>query len=201
MVKYRYNIFGEESDMKIIRQDVEFDHKGKVFPARLDTYLRNSGEGYVINFTYNSVSVNVSFEEDEATWWHLAIKHCELIDKLGERDYKIYCDYNHKLKRIKKEKIVVENNVYNFFYKEIDGGHVTYYMMSIGMSDGETIHGNPRSDFFDKDKYDKKKTFNNLSSRVKEYYRNNGVIPEDKYLNSELTEKFREMKEWINNIE
>lgn len=180
---------------KPVRDHLELDYQGKEIPVRLDMYMDVNHHALV--FTYNEVNVNVYFDADESSWWNVGVEHCRLIDKLGETMYKQYCDYSSDIRSFEKQYIVLDNKVYKHFYKTIDGGHKIYHMMGITMEDGQSLDGSPFNNIFDEEKYNKKKTFENLVRRVNSHYKTNNVLPLEKYLLIEETKQYQEMKQWI----
>ncbi|MFJ8069982.1 hypothetical protein ACIQZD_13660 [Peribacillus sp. NPDC096447] len=185
--------------MDIIRSDVDFDYNGKVIPARIDTYYYKEAEkGENVVFTYNGVTVNVSFDKDVVSFETVAKKECSLIDELGQ-DYKTFDKYRRNVNKIRKNHIVINDKVYDHYYNDtIRSGSLIYYMMGITMKDGQSIDGSSPSEFFyEEDRKSKTKTFYNLTNKVKNYYKEKGIEPEDRYLNEGLTKEYVEQLSWI----
>lgn len=186
--------------MNIVRDNVEFDYNGKIIPARVDTYFRNQLEkGRVLYFTYQGINVRENFNEDETNYYHLGKEVCANIDKLGTEDFKIYSKYKEEIRKIKRDWIVVDQSVFNYYMNDsVRSGTVVYYIMSIKMMDGVSIDGSaPSAFFYESDKKSKSRTLIHLQNKVKKHFQYGGVLPEEEYLNKELTEKYQEMTKWI----
>lgn len=176
---------------------VEFNHNGVEYNARLDMYINSNLR--VIDFTYKSIHVNESFDDSDISYWHIAVKNCEIIDKLGREDYKKYSEYRDEIKSIDKNNIVIDNKVYRHYYNDdAKSGSLVYHYRSLKMEDGITVYGAPNSEFFDKDKYDYYKTLRNIQNNAMKHFEETGALPSEEYLEKELTKKYNEMKNWIN---
>jgi hypothetical protein len=182
--------------LNINRNQVEFHHNGKVIAARLDIYSRKGIEnGYVINFTYKEINVSVSYDDDITTYWNIAARECEIIDKVGEQKYKQYSKYKSEIRSIEKNYIIAGDNVYSYYLNDgIRSGDNIYYIMGIKMADGTSLDGaSPSKFFYEQDRKNKKRTFENLQNKVKQY----DVLPSEECKLEDKTKDYREMKDWI----
>ncbi|CKG13869.1 Uncharacterised protein [Streptococcus pneumoniae] len=187
-------------NMKNVKNDVEFAHNGKVFPARVDTYFYNGKKmGDTLVFTYTGVNVSMHFSDEDA--YHIIAKQeCILIDKLGAEEYRVLDRYRKRVKEIEESHVVINDKVYNHYYdNSVRSGATVYHEMMLQMKDGETIDGTSPSQFFyDEDRKNRVKTFYNLTNKVTKYCRENKTEPKDSTLNLELTQEYKEKSTWIN---
>ncbi|WP_256859864.1 hypothetical protein [Bacillus cereus] len=186
--------------MRNVKNDVEFAHNGKVFPARVDTYFYDGKKmGDTLVFTYTDVPVSIDFS-DEDTFNVIAKRECTLIDKLGAEEYRVFDRYRKRVKEIAESHVIINDKVYNHYYdNSVRSGATVYHEMMLQMKDGETIDGtSPSQLFYDEDKKNKKKTFYNLTNKVKKYCGANKTEPKDSALNIKLTQEYKEKLTWIN---
>ena len=168
--------------MQPLRDNVEFHYENKVYPAQLVRYMGRIEETHRIIFTYKGVAVNEAFNGEDFNFLDIAQENCRIIDLIGKDEYALYSKYRDAIRKINKNYIVVDNNVYNHFEKSVDGGHVTYYIMAIGMENGDSVDGYPPTEFFEKDKYDRLKTFRYLKNRVLQKFKSAQIKPDAKHL-------------------
>lgn len=186
--------------MDIVRTPVEFGYDGRVLHARIDTYYyKGLDEKKNLVLTYSGVTVSVPYDEDVIYFEKLAEEECSLIDKLGKQDYKKFDKYRKDIYRIRKDKIVVNDKVYDFYHDDsVRNGSFAYHLMGIKMKDGVNFDGSSPSRFLhDNHVKSKVKTLENLRFKVQKHYNETRIGPEDRYLNEELTKDYVEKLSWI----
>lgn len=186
--------------MDIYRDQVEFSYKDQIYPARIDRYYHDGNEkDYVINFTYKGVNVSHSYDGKLTNYYSIAQNICKMIDEIGQEKYEIYSNYIDEIESMEIDHVLIGENVYNYFKDDSHrSGDLIYYIMGITMQDGTHLDGSsPSKYFYEEEKKSKNKSFENLKQKVKDYYHNENILPEEKWINKELTKKYQEMVTWI----
>lgn len=183
-----------------VSSQVEFNYNGEEISGTLFTYYHDDIEkSQTFMFNHRGNNVHIFLEEDQK-YWSVAPLHCEIIDKLGIESHKNYEDYLSIIHSIKRDSIIVDDNVYDYFYQTVGYNPMKFHLMVIEMDDGKRLDGSPSNEIFNDEKYNKQKTFNNLKERVRNYHKIHDVIPAKKYLNEEKTEQYQQTKKLIKDI-
>lgn len=180
---------------KPVIDHVDFEYNGENINVRINMY---SEERNVVIFDYKGVTVQKSYS-DEINWWSVCDGVCKMIDKIGADTYKEYQKLKSEVSTLTFNKLIVGDSVYKYYYDDsIRFGDLIYYTMSIKMSDGTVLDGTAFSTYFyDEERRSKKKTFDNLKRRVLNYYKEKNVLPDEKYLDKQATERYQEIQKWI----
>jgi hypothetical protein len=176
---------------------VEFYHNGEELKGTLFTYFNKAEleRGQSFMFNYKGTTLHIDLDEDEK-YYDVAPLHCKVIDKLGLGGYKKYEQFLSDIDSIKRNYIVVNNKVYNYFSKCISSSP-KYYMVNLKLSDGTNLEYNFRE--FE-DRGNKNILFKNLQYQANAYYNNHHIEPSNEQLNEAKTQEYQEKINWINEL-
>lgn len=206
---------GDDS-MSTVNSDIydDFRHNGEqiIINWQLQKY-----DGYIegtydyterIQFEYSGVSVISFYEKKKNDRFKRAEFLCNIIDRIGKEKYKIFKGYFEEYVSLKENFIVVDNKVYEPYINDKSRNYdLIRYIINIKMEDGKTLDGELESDKCETDlRYksvcNKDKLIECLIYRVVEYYKTKNILPEEKYIINERTNKYNEAIQWFkeNNI-
>ena len=163
-----------------------------------------------IEFDYKDVEVIEFFKSKNCEWYNVAIKVCNIIDKLGEEGYNQYQQYRDFMEEVQRKYVVSGDTIYKPKYHKIeaDSEHILH-IMNIKMTDGKIIDGSSNS-WYDEQKLDYSKkdithfdrTLNNLQNNLLTYIKETNVKTNDEYIENDKTLKYREILKWCkdNNV-
>jgi len=161
-----------------------------------------------IQFDYKGIDVVRFTEKDESEWYIIAKQSCNAIDRLkSEISFKKFAEIQEDIFMLKRKFILLNDTVYKPDEHKFNMGSFYYHKMYIKMLDGNLLNGDPRINqngikFENRDEYSWKKTFRNLKQRVQDYYSQYGVLPVEKNIEQEQTQKLEKMLKWLedNNV-
>lgn len=182
-----------------VQNTVEFYYNGERIDGTLFTYFHDDIEkSQTFMFNFKGNNVHIALEEDKQ-YYNVAPFHCKIIDKLGNKTYQKYCDYQSLIHDIKRKYIIVDDEVYNF-YCALLVKSPKVFNVSIRL-DNETIIDGTNKETTIKERGNKRALIDNLKSQVNYYFKEKNIKPKSEQLNVEKTQKYQEAKQFIKQIQ
>lgn len=179
----------------------EFVYNNEKIIAIITTNSEHMAENrHYLQFDYAGIRVNEVYDDSVSGYYYIGQKLCEMIDTIGVSMYQEYTAKKEEIREIQRNRVIINQNVYGkYVHNETPlGGNKYIHQMAMGMADGNSVDGSPKSKFFYDDEIrSKNKTFENMKSRILEYHKINNILPAEKYLNPELTLKYNEIYNWF----